>query len=158
MPSNNFFGDLNESILRIHNLMRLEQIRQCQESGPHSNALDDDNGASVSANCTRPVDRSFTVIEGGKGAMTLTNHAVERFIERVDPTFTNDEILEFARNSVPFKKGDERWCREIGVVFVVNRQKRVVTVLSREQSAKFVGRKLKDGSRVIANDQFGAGT
>jgi hypothetical protein len=80
-------------------------------------------------------------------ARGVSDHAVVRYLERtgrVDTEAARAEINELVDGSEAFKKVDGVWHSPTGMVFIVE-DCTVVTVLSREQSERYLGRPLMSG-------------
>jgi len=87
----------------------------------------------------------------------VSDHAVVRYLERtgrIDIDAIRQEINALADEAVPFAKADGVWHAGAGMVFITNGSS-VVTVLSEEQSEKYIGRDLATGDeaqRIAGND------
>jgi len=85
---------------------------------------------------------------------SIPNHAVIRYLERykgIDIEAVREEIEGLADGALPLRDGEHHW-HFSGIVLILGKEGQVVTVLSKEQSAKFFGRKLKNGCRIGVPD------
>lgn len=81
--------------------------------------------------------------------MSVTSHSILRYLTRADPTLGEaivTNLQKMATEAKPFVGDDARWHSETGLVLIVE-DGVVVTILDREQSAKYRGRNLADGGK-----------
>jgi len=81
--------------------------------------------------------------------MRVTFHSILRYLTRAVPSLGEaivTKVQRMAHEAKPFKVDDARWHSETGLVLIVE-DGVVVTILDREQSAKYRGRKLADGGK-----------
>lgn len=106
------------------------------------------------ANVRRAKDRAKRLrVETGEDVRSVTDHAIVRYLERhkgMDVEAIRDELRQIATEAEPSKDGEHYWHEARGVFIVLNTLGAIVTVLSREQAEKWVGRKLLNGERVVA--------
>lgn len=100
-----------------------------------------------------------------RGELGLTHrpvrdHALLRYLERhkgIDVEAIRRELADLADEAVPARDGEHHW-HPSGVLLIIAENGAVVTVLSPEQTVKWNGRKLKNGSRVdlvtVQNDDI----
>lgn len=89
-------------------------------------------------------------------ASRVSDHAVIRYLERivgVDVEAIRADIRLLASESVQFKNCDGFWNKEFGAVFMLNEENAVVTILGKKEGAKYLGRRLVDGSRAGAETE-----
>ena len=93
-------------------------------------------------------------IAAGTEERPVSDHAIVRYLERhmgVDVEAVRAKLRSLADNAIPSKDGEHHW-HPSGVLMVIGAAGQVVTVLSPEQAAKWDGRKLRNGVRVVAAD------
>lgn len=91
-------------------------------------------------------------VDTGEGQRLVNDHALLRYMERhknIDVNALRDELRAIASQAIPAKDGEHYW-HESGVILILGEVGQVITVLSPEQSAKWTGRKLKNGARIAA--------
>lgn len=79
---------------------------------------------------------------------SVTQHALHRYIERIlgiDLEKAKDTIRQMADESTLLKDNRHHWNEAAGVALILGPDGRVVTILSKEQSDKYQGRKSKNG-------------
>jgi hypothetical protein len=80
--------------------------------------------------------------------MRVAGHAVRRYMERIEPLefeAARQRIRAMAPEAVPFKNCDGLWHAATGLVLIAEDGK-IITVLSPEQSQKYRGRRLINGT------------
>jgi hypothetical protein len=90
-----------------------------------------------------------------RAGLKVSDHAVIRYLERTgafDADAIRAEINDLIEDGQSFAKVDGVWHAESGMVFVVDGES-VVTVLSAEQSEKYLGRSLAAGGIAEAVDE-----
>jgi hypothetical protein len=92
-------------------------------------------------------------IAGGIEQRPVADHAIVRYLERYkgfDIDAIREEMRAVAAAADPAKDGEHHIHKASGVIMVLGADGTIVTVLSPEQSEKWIGRRLADGSRVGA--------
>ena len=90
-------------------------------------------------------------IAAGREVRSVSDHALLRYLERhkgIDMEAVRDEIRTMANEAEPLKDR-ETHAHPSGVVMIIGADGQVITVLSGEQSQKYVGRKLANGKVLV---------
>lgn len=90
-------------------------------------------------------------VDSGEEQRLVNDHALLRYMERhknIDVNALRDELRAIASQAIPAKDGEHHW-HESGVILILGEIGQVITVLSPEQSVKWMGRKLKNGTRIM---------
>lgn len=83
------------------------------------------------------------------GGRRVSDHAVVRYLERVfgiDMERTRDDIRRLVDESTPFASCDGLWHSK-GMVFILNDDGAVVTVLGEKEAVNYVGSRLVNGQK-----------
>jgi hypothetical protein len=90
-------------------------------------------------------------IRAGAEIRPVTDHAIIRYLERhkgFDIETVRDEMRAIAAAADPAKDGEHHIHQASGVIMVLGADGTIVTVLSAEQSEKWIGRRLANGGLV----------